>query len=47
VKIPNLVHYKLGDDDDDNDVYLNKLQTKGVKKSMVRIHVKRRPANKA
>jgi hypothetical protein len=30
---------------DDDDVYLNKLQTKGVK--IYPLHVKRRPANKA
>jgi hypothetical protein len=31
---------------DDDDVYLDKLQTKGVKK-ISPLHVKRRPANKA
>jgi hypothetical protein len=31
---------------DDDDVYLDKLQTRGVKK-IFPLHVKRRPANKA
>jgi hypothetical protein len=34
------------DDDDADDVYLDKLQTRGVKK-IYPLHVKCRPANKA
>jgi hypothetical protein len=33
--------------DDDDDVYLDKLQTRGIKKNLSSANVKRRPANKA